>query len=381
MKDTNKYKLMYLFTYAPVGVLGPLLGQYLNSIGFTGTEIGTVTAVSTGASIIASAFWGERYSNSRDGRKVIMLLCLFAAITGIANLYITGFLLFTISYSIMYFFQGPVMGLCDAMVLENNQNFAPIRLCGSVGYALCVFIGGVLAENIGMSVIFYIYSFTYVIGAMVISTMRNTKHVKHRENESEHRKVRYRDLLKEKKAILLIICGIFVFGTNVANNTYFGFLFTDGGGTVAGVGTVFLLMVGSEAPFMALAPKLAKMVGSEKIIAIAMVISIFRFGMYATGPSYQVLMATFFLQGMVNGVILIEFVKYLSEVVEPRLIAIAVAALYAVSTNGGTIMCNFFGGMAMDAYGSQGVYTLFTILNVIGLLTYLVFGLAKRKNI
>ena len=100
------------------------------------------------------------------------------------------------------------------------------------------------------------------------------------------------------------------------SNTYYGFLFRDGGGTVAGIGLVFLLMVGSEAPFMGLAPKLALKFTQEKLIAIAILISALRFGWYATGPSYQWLIATFFLQGAVNGIILVEYMKYISSVVK-----------------------------------------------------------------
>ncbi len=116
-------------------------------------------------------------------------------------------------------------------------------------------------------------------------------------------------------------------------------------------------------------------ISQEKVILAAMVLSAVRFGIYATGPSYYFLLLTFFVQGMVNGVLLTEYVKYLSAVVEPRLIGIAIAAFYAVSSNGGTIVCNFFGGVAMDWLGSAGVYGLFSLLNTIGVLLYVVFGL------
>ena len=46
-------------------------------------------------------------------------------------------------------------------------------------------------------------------------------------------KISYRHLFKEKKAIQLLVCGVFVLGSTLAHNTYFGFLFRDGGGNVA----------------------------------------------------------------------------------------------------------------------------------------------------
>ena len=370
----------YFFGYAAMGVMNPLISQYLSSIGFNGTQIGTVTSVATAIAVFASAFWGDRYTNSRDGRKIIAMICLAAAVMGIVNTFVTVFFLFVLSYGLQYFFQGPVMGVSDALVLENDHdNFSSIRLCGAVGYAAAVFAGGKIGDEFGLTNIFYIYMGLYVLAAVTVMMTSNRE----KRSDGEHRKserVGYGQLLKDKKALQLIICGIFVMGTNVANNTYFGFLFKDGGGTVAGIGTAFLFMVGSEAPFMALAPKLCRRFTQEKVIVAAMILSALRFGFYALGPSDEILLMTFFLQGMVNGILLTEYVKYLSNAVSPHHIGIAIAAFYAVSSNGGTIICNFFGGVAMDMFGSIGVYALFSILNLIGVVLYLLFGLHRTSK-
>ena len=110
-----------------------------------------------------------------------------------------------------------------------------------------------------------------------------------------------------------------------------------------------------------------------------MILSTVRFGIYALGPSDNFLLVSFFLQGMVNGVLLTEYVKYLSAVVEPRVIGIAIAAFYAVSSNGGTIVCNFFGGVVMDGLGSVGVYAFFSLLNAIGTFLYIFFKLYRKR--
>ena len=359
--------------------MNPLISQYLNSIGFSGTQIGTITSVSTAVAIFASTFWGEKYANSKDGRKVIIFLCVAAGLVGLLNSFVTVFAVFVLTYGLMFFFQGPINGASDSMVIENGVEFASVRLWGAIGYALAVFFGGRIGEHFGLDKIFYIYAAAYFIGAVMVTSVAAKPHGAEFKSGTggEKDKVGYLDLLADRKAVQLIFCGIFICGSNVANNTYFSFLYLDGGGTMSGVGTAFLLMVGCEAPFMALAPWLSAKITREKSILFAAVLQAARFLWYATGPSSAMLTGTFFLQGIVNGILLVEFVKYISSVVQPRLIGIAVAAYYAISSHIGTIICNFFGGIVMDYYGSTGVYGLFGILNTFGVILFVVFGLHK----
>lgn len=380
MSNRLKLKTLYFFIFSAMGVMNPLISQYLDGIGFSGTQIGTVTSVATAVAIFASTFWGHRYANSQDGRKVILFLCVAAAVTGILNSFVTLFFIFVITYGLMFFFQGPINGSADSMVLENDEEYAGIRLWGAVGYALAVFAGGRVGEYLGLKNIFYIYAAAYLLAALVAMRVKARPHElsNMKKDRESVQKVSFFALLTDKRAVQLILCGIFICGSNVANNTYFSFLYLDGGGSVAGVGTAFLLMVGCEAPFMALAPWISKKITREKSIVLAALLSAIRFGWYATGPSNELLMGTFFLQGIVNGIILVEYVKYVSAVVQPRLIGIAVAAYYAISSHVGTILCNFFGGIAMDYFGSGGVYAFFSLLNLIGVTLYVAFGLHKK---
>lgn len=382
MNHSAKLKTLYFFIFSAMGVMNPLISQYLNSIGFSGTQIGTITSVSTAVAIFASTFWGEKYANSKDGRKVIIFLCIAAGLVGILNSFVTVFAVFVITYGFMFFFQGPINGASDSMVIENGVEFASVRLWGAIGYALAVFAGGRIGDHFGLENIFYIYATAYFIGAIIVTRVQAKPHSDTAKVDAhdESRKVGYFDLLADKKAVQLIFCGIFICGSNVANNTYFSFLFLDGGGSVSGVGTAFLLMVGCEAPFMALAPWLSKKITREKAIVFAAVLQAARFLWYATGPSDTMLMATFFLQGIVNGILLVEYVKYVSAVVEPKLIGIAVAAYYAISSHIGTILCNFFGGVVMDYFGSTGVYCLFGLINAFGVLLFIAFGLHKQSK-
>lgn len=176
----------------------------------------------------------------------------------------------------------------------------------------------------------------------------------------------------------LLISMFFVLGVIMANNTYFSYLYIEGGGDIGGVGLAFLLMAGSEAPFMWLVPKVNRFIPTEKLIVVGMVTAVIRFSFYSFLPSAGWLLGTFFLQGLLDGIILVEMVKYFGKVVEPRLSSLSVATLYSLGNSLSAIICNLMGGVAMDIAGIRLTYIFFAAVCAVSLTLYLAFGLHKE---
>ena len=365
--------ILYFFLYCPLGIISPLIGQYLSSIGFSGTQVGLITSMGTGVAIFATLLWGRVYANSHKKRIVLIIMCFASATLGVVSTTTTMFLVYATLYSVLYFFQGPLHGLADAFVISKSNNFSAIRALGAAGYAVAVFVAGRYAESYGLKGIFYMYAIAFVITAAFI--MMESEPPFHKDEE---KKVSIGEVFKNKKFIKLLICSFFLMGTNITNRTYIGYLFREQGGDVAGIGLAFLLMAGSEAPFMALTPIMSKKIGSEKLLLIGMALTAVRFGFYATGPSYTLLLGTFFLQGITNGIILVELVKAFGNVVEERLSSMSISIYYAIGNSMSVILCNMIGGMILDAHGPQAVYLFCFIFNGIAVALYVLVGLHKK---
>jgi len=374
IRPTAKLSLLYFFIYCPLGALCPLISTYLNSIGFSGTQVGIITSLGTATAFFAGLFWGETYSNSRHKRWILAGMCLSAAVLALAGTGTRVFLVYAAIYCGMYFFQSPLHGLCDSLVLSEGGNFPIARSFGAVGYAVAVYFAGEMAERSGMDKIFYIYAAAFLISAVLLLCRKEPAYYK-----EEGEKIKFTVLLANKTYVKLVVCAFFVLGTNMAHNTYFGYLFREGGGGVSGIGLAFLLMAGSEAPFMILLPGLTKKYRSEKLILTAMVISMIRFGFFAAGPAAGMLLKTFFLQGIVNGILLVELVKYVDSLVGPKYSGVAIAVYYAVTSNLSVILCNLAGGIVLDLAGARGVYGFLCAMNVVAVVLYLAMGLYKDE--
>ena len=380
------YAVLYNFSYMAIGALTPLIGQYLKFEGFSGAQIGTITATGTTVAIFASAFWGGVYSRSRNRQKVLVLLILSAAalnaVLGLAQ----GFLIVTLIFGVMYFFQAPIMSLEDAFTVSTRaSSFGSIRTWGAVGFALGVFITSLLVDATSLNGIFPMYIGCFIIAAAAMAIIGRSatggNEAQAAEEEEQSSGFRgYIDVMKDKRLRHLILCAFMMGGSNVANNTYFSFLYIEGGGTLAGVGLCMLIMVGSEAPFMAWSHSMTERFTRERIILIAMAVSVLRFAVYAAGLPWWMLIVTGVSQGFVNGILLVEFVRYAAVLAPKGCRSLAISTYYVIGSNLSTIVCQFAGGFLLDAAGPKGVYGFFAVMNLAGVILYLLYGLHKESG-
>ena len=381
-----------------LGILLPLIGAHLDQVGFTGDQIGIVTASGTFVAVFAAPFWGQRYAAIESAsRRYYLVAAIFVAAAVIALILpgLRSFIPFLLMFILLYVFQSPSASLMDALTIDAGEDFGMIRTFGALGFAVSCFGAAFLADRMGTFVIFPIYAGCFMTGAAIVLLIRRSRGGDRvaaggsREEAGDRGDApakeepvsggrgwqMYRQLLGNRAYVLIVLCAFFINGTDNANNTYFNFLYLDGGGTLTGVGIAFLLMAGSEAPFMAASTWLCRRFGQDRILMIAIVFSVIRFGLFALGLPAPVLIALFPLQGLVNGITLVEYVKYVARVIPSELSGIGIAVYYAIGSSFSTIVCQLVGGHLLDhalfsLSGPQSVYLFFAIFNIAGVLIF-----------
>ena len=381
-----------------LGILLPLIGAHLDQVGFTGDQIGIVTASGTFVAVFAAPFWGQRYAAIESAsRRYYLVAAIFVAAAVIALILpgLRSFIPFLLMFILLYVFQSPSASLMDALTIDAGEDFGMIRTFGALGFAVSCFGAAFLADRMGTFVIFPIYAGCFMTGAAIVLLIRRSRGGDRvaaggsREEAGDRGDApakeepvsggrgwqMYRQLLGNRAYVLIVLCAFFINGTDNANNTYFNFLYLDGGGTLTGVGIAFLLMAGSEAPFMAASTWLCRRFGQDRILMIAIVFSVIRFGLFALGLPAPVLIALFPLQGLVNGITLVEYVKYVARVIPSELSGIGIAVYYAIGSSFSTIVCQLVGGHLLDhalfsLSGPQSVYLFFALFNIAGVLIF-----------
>ena len=151
------YCLVYTFIFMGFGVMSTLIGPYLHGIGFTGQQIGLVTAAGTCTVVFALPFWGHRYSvmSSRGSRYLLVVLVFCgAAVIGLLLSRVTVFAGFLLLFMLLNFFQSPSTTLMDTLTIDDGERFGQVRTFGAAGFAVACFGAASLSDALGLRLIF-----------------------------------------------------------------------------------------------------------------------------------------------------------------------------------------------------------------------------------
>lgn len=376
------YRLLnssYFFIFFGIGAIFPLLAVYLKHLGFSGKEIGILTAIGPIVTILTQPLWGvvsDRYQIQKQvllfGMSSIMLIALLFPV--FQSFWGTFLMIF-----IFHMFQSPIIPLTDNIALNFTNRtkieYGNIRLWGAIGFALAVYITGRITEWTRLEAIFYTFSTAIIIAILSIATV-----------PSDAKRVHVniwggvRQLIVMPHFILFLLSSFFVFGTMNANNYYFGVYYQDIGGTIAGIGLAFLLSAGSEAPFMRIGGRIIGKIGLENTLLIASITSLVRWTLFYFIHDPTLIIMLFFLQGVSIGLYLTAAPQYVKSKT-PKGIHVTALTLYASFGHGiGTMTCNLVGGWIYETFSIFTTYLFFAVLTLFGIGSLILLKRMGLKN-
>lgn len=277
----------------------------------------------------------------------------------------------------MYMFQNSIFPVMDSIVLGHTSDFGRIRLWGSVGFAFGVFLSGIIAQKIGLHMIFILYSCFAFISVLFLKNIHTIDNKKTTLTNFQG----VNQLFKNKKYLLFIFAAFFIQGPIIAHNTYFSILYTYVGGTIAGVGMTFFLFCISEAPVMLVLKKSERYFSIEKLLIASMFISILRWYWYSTAPPPAQLMAAFMLQGIVNGIFIVMAMRYISDITQNETKSTAIAIYSSVCNGLGAMICQYVGGVVLNRTGPAEIYFVYFVLNCIGVAIFLIPKFCRKYKL
>ncbi|WP_026832285.1 MFS transporter [Exiguobacterium undae] len=373
------FQALYFFIFFAQGALIPYLTLYFSNDAFqlSASEIGTIVAIGPILSIVLQPLWGMAADRFGRPKRLLLVALLAAGVLTFSYLLTSVYLLLLLIASLWALFQCAHIPLVDTLAIEFSKrksvDYGALRLFGSAGFALAVFILGQVTEQGTLGAIFYASGAAMVLGFLVlIGIEEETVESVTREH------VPLAKLFSNKRFLLFLAGGSLIFGPIFANNYYFGSYVTIRGESTALVGTLFFVAVLCEIPFMRIATRVMMRVGPIPVLVFVSLLSALRTGILALEPPIYTLWLLAALQGLIIGLLIPVALDYVRSLVPPSTVATAVSTYMATTTGLATALFNLMSGIVFDQSTIYAVFWVYTGSSLLGAGLYLISAKIKE---
>jgi PPP family 3-phenylpropionic acid transporter len=269
--DCKKYLLgffgLYAVTYMCNAIYNTFIPLYLDNAGFSSTAMGILLSIGPLMAILAQPVWGLASDRAGTKNNVLKVLLLGSAVSILLYGVSTGFIYLFFTISLFTLFQTSINPISDAITLESIEKssikFGPIRLAGTVGYALMAVAAGVMTKY-SLNIIFPLYSLFAVLGFAIVYLLPKVQ-----GHQKKNSKMSPLALFKNKKLVVLMLFNLIFQITLSYYYSFFAIHYRNLGADNVLLGWSQLVSALSELPFLLVADRIIKKFGTERVLTIS----------------------------------------------------------------------------------------------------------------
>lgn len=378
-----KFTSLEFFFWATLSTYYPFIVVFLMSKGYSSTIIGTILAINSFVVVIAQPFWGMVSDWVQSVKKVFILCLAIAACIMLTLPLYQSVLTLIFVFALLTFFESPLPPLMDSWVIQGIQAekhiaYGNIRLWGSLGFSLFVYVMGKTLDYVSINIVFPAFAILASITIFMSTRIKITASAK----SIPLKNLKIGKLLKNYYYVTFLIFAVTLFIPHRASALFLANLIADVGGTQEQLGLSFSLMALSEVPIFLFSRRLIKKYKPVYLILISTVFFIIRqiLFLYASTPLQAILLQM--LQGPSFALFLTGTVYYIDSLAPQALKSTAQTGGSAVFFGVSGIIGSFGGGWIIDNMGLHQMYLLGIIMSaIISILFILSLYLGKWFNL
>lgn len=372
LQDKGKLRrlisLEYVLIFMANGAIFPFFNLYLTkNLGWSGTRIGWVGALSSVLVMISQPLWG-RISDASDKHKVLALAFAASACLVFLQPLVAGsfliFLLVRLSHAV---FIGSTSSMFDAIALdvlgEDKDTYGKYRLWGSLGFAVAALFLGKVYGTIGFSSMFLVNAVLVGAAGYVALKLGGASAGSGREYGEASMELRK---VLANPALLILLGGIFLVQTaNTAGENFLGVYLDAIGGSSGMIGSAFAVMAFVEIPVFLAAPRIVTRFGYKRMLVASTSLFGLKMVLNALFPIPWLVLALQPLAGIGFAFFQVSSVLMVDALVPRQFRSTGQAVLATTAWSVAGISGNMLFGMLID---TAGILTAFGIGGCVGLL-------------
>lgn len=363
----------YFFYYAAGASLIPFLALFYAQMGFSGSQIGLLSAMPPIISLGASPFWTALADATQHHKRILLLTMLGAMFAALFILRSGSSAWLIPAIACFALFTAPIMPLMDNETLQQlggqKQQYGKIRLWGAVGWGIAAPVLGFSIEQHSLRVAFWTYAGLIFISLLISCTIKFSS-----SSKTTLFWTGMRSTLKNPNWILFLSL-VFLGSLTLSTISNFLFLYM----ALQGIGKGFMgigltIATLSEVPILFFGSRLLPRLSAYRLMLIAVAFTGLRvfFLSFASTPVHFLLIQS--LHGITFSLAWIAGVSYADEIAPAGLSATAQGMYAGIQLGVGSAVGAIFGGWLYQVVGPVSMYRILAGIVAVGVMTFILIA-------
>jgi PPP family 3-phenylpropionic acid transporter len=365
MKKTTPFLFYFLF-YAANAAYMPYLVLYYQSLGFTGTQIGLLASLSPLLFMFGAPLWTGLADATRRHRLVMSIAILVAIICALLMPWMRGFLPVGVIVFLFSLFGSPVNSFADSATMNmlegKKELYGRLRLGGTFGWMIASLVFGILIEEHGLQLAFYLFAMVMFL-ALLVSQGFTFKGAELRGSFMSGA----RNLLANRRFVLFLLMALVSgIGLSSVNNYLFPYM-EELHATKSMMGLAQFISTISEVPLLIFSNRLLKRLKPHKLLVLGMVFTALRLLLYAAISTPQAVLVSQLMNGLTYALVWVAGVSYADQSAPSGMSATGQGLFSALIFGVGASIGGFAGGVLLEALGGRGMFLSVGVFFVVSL--------------
>lgn len=349
----------YLYWAMSSAFLGYWVLYFQDERKIPGSEIGWMMSIYVSAALMGQYVFGFVSDKLRSIRVLIVTAALLFAAAVAAMPLQTSTLGIRMTMALLGFLQQPIGPMLDSWTLKylrdhsDPNQFGRIRSFGSLGWATVALLTAYLILMVSWNMFFYVAILAAVLLSVVAVTIPDTSTNRASELSGAESLTMRQSIVRlfRNPAYLYILAVVFLMYLGVQTTFNFqSLLIKETGGGVAELGWTFFFGVMCEMPAMFLSVWLLPRMSARKLMTIAGVLYMLRYGLIIYIQTSWIVMLTACLEGLAFGLLLSSLRNYVFSAVDREVQTSAMTIVDATFLSLTVIVGGVVGGWLIEQF-------------------------------
>ncbi len=356
INNQNAIRIQYFLYFGAMGVFLPYFNLYCLEIGFSGFQIGSLSAIRAAVLIIFSILWGL-LADRKGIRRPIYILCCFASTALWALLLFTTDFRCMLAITIVYgAFYAPIISFLEAFAMDvlgkTKQRYGRTRAWGSIAFIAVVLVLGKMIDRYTVGIVIVLVLAVSAAQAMAATVMPRISSQRHAQ---PHDAVR----LFSSHTVVFLLCAFLML---VSHGAYYGFFsihLAQLGHGASFIGICWALASAAEVVVMINSPRLFARFSFKRVLALSFVVAAMRWSILYASQSAVMILVSQLLHAITYGAFHMAGVLYMDQLAPAADKTLGQAVNNAV-TYGFGLSVGFFVSGALYVSGNSAPLFLFS---------------------